>query len=123
MRLEDFAEIYISTALSLARENLDSELFDKQLIEQVSAITNISKQKIIKIHHPFYWALFDEDIKLKPNSIPMEYVLENPTLLKLEDSKVSLDRELNDNFESKQVIMKLISDYKEYIQSNVRCFQ
>jgi hypothetical protein len=123
MKLEDFAEIYINTALNLAEENLDSGLFDKRLLETVSKITKISKEKIARIHHPFYWVLFGENIQLKSGSMPMEYVLENSVLLRLDDSKVSLETRLKNDAERKNVIAKVILEYKEYIQSNVRCFQ
>ena len=57
--LEDFAYIYVSEALRIAERNPHLEKFYEQLYEGVSNKIGLTKEAILKIHHPFHWTFFD----------------------------------------------------------------
>ena len=57
--LENFAYIYVSEALRLTRNAPTADRFYNSLFDTLSERSGLSKEAILKIHHPFHWTFFD----------------------------------------------------------------
>ncbi len=63
-----FVNLYVDTALKIAKKPILSERFDSHIRENLFKKLKISIQDICLLHHPFHWAFFLD----KKNS-PFEY--------------------------------------------------
>ena len=65
--LEYFTDLYVDTALKIAKEPISLDKFDRDIRKNISEKLNISVQDLGWLHQPFHWAFF-----LKKNDSPFE---------------------------------------------------
>ena len=61
MNAENFTRTYITTALNLATNYDDLTTFYEQLFQSLARETGYSETQIRDVHHPFHWALFNQE--------------------------------------------------------------
>jgi len=64
--LENFARTYFSYSIVLAENHIPINEYEEQIMQHVQRETNITRDQILKLHHPLHWVLFNEkDAPLK----------------------------------------------------------
>ena len=112
LSLEDFVDFYIEAVLEAVKGNYLSDLnaFYEHIFTRVSKRTDLSKEEIKSLHHPFHWELF-----LRENS-PLELI----SLGKMESSYYEIRvRSKNSPLEKTELATGILKKYGVLLQQKL----
>jgi len=112
LSLGDFVDFYIEAVSEAVQEHplSDLETFYKHIFKRVSERTDLSREEINSLHHPFHWELF-----LKENS-PLELFF-LPT--KTENNYKICIRQKGLPLEKAELVKGILKKYRTFLQQGL----